>query len=107
MKQHITKKQLLEYLEVKSKFDYNEEKYRKLYSLVTPKAVVEETFTIGNMIKILDSGNYSSTCVNGSTSALVQIMKRGGLVDANSFNHGNLCDALWEAVKYVLESSDD
>ena len=110
MKQNIDLKQLQEYIELKTDkgkiTGFDPIKYatlRKALSIDNSgRAIVANTVTIGKMIEMLganiieidNNGNFweVATCVNGNIKL---------------FAEKDLCDALWEAVKWHIGGVDN
>ena len=110
MKLHITKEQLNEFLEVKSKENYNKKKYSNLYNLTCPNAVVCENFNIGKMIEILCNTDFCFPSIGLTESSKISeyivvgvtCLSGSDKFRGKTFEADTLCDALWKAVKAVI-----
>ena len=91
MKQHITEKQLNE-LTIK-------QSAKLMYSFGDDDLAGGEDVTIGKMIEILNSLEWTLSLKQNSNWAYVSVVSG---INAFGFESKKLCDALWEAVKGIL-----
>ena len=100
MKQHISIKQLHEYIRPGGTWDATAiDKSFKALGLPDDKILTADLFTIGKMIEILEAKDEFLEIVRlaeGDRPYIVHL-KSGFIYHAD-----NLCDALWDAVKATL-----
>lgn len=116
MKQHITDKQLNEFLEVKFREEYNKDKYSKLYEFTCPQAVVSQNFTIGKLFEIINDLEYETTLIDrikdkecedyylGRYELIIDSYKQGNLLssDPEFYYSDEIVDTLWKALIDIL-----